>query len=501
MSSATETAGQAPATESHLKEGSIGFFDAVVIGVASTAPAYSLAAIIGSAAVIAGVNVPAVLWISFIPMFLIASAFYYLNKVDSDCGTTFAWVTRAMGPWPGWIAGWAVVTTGILVVGSLADVAVKYGFILIGQDGWAAEKWVVMPVTVLVVMLMTYLCVLGMEGSARLQNILIVVQVFSLLLFAAVALIKVFGDDAPAGSAKPEASWLSPTSAGSLTAGLLLCVFAYWGWESSVNLSEESEQPSGAGRAAIVSTIILLVTYVGVAIAVVAFAGPKALTDFDDDDSVFASLASGVLGSPWDKLVVASVLTSALASTQTTIIPASRTMLSMARAGAMPDRFAAIHSRFLTPHIATWIVGAVASLYYLVVNGLSENALFDTLSALALMIAFYYAMTGVACAWFYRNHLTDSIKSFLFVGVGPVVGAVILFYLLVKSLIDMANPDNSYSGAWFGVGPPFVIGVGFMALGVILMLIWRGAGPARFWDRRGETVDPDLGRATLGGAR
>jgi hypothetical protein len=70
-----------------------------VIGLASTAPAYSLAAVIGIVVVIAGVQAPAVLLASFVPMFFIAAAFYYMNRADQDCGTTFSWVTRALGPW------------------------------------------------------------------------------------------------------------------------------------------------------------------------------------------------------------------------------------------------------------------------------------------------------------------------------------------------------------------------------------------------------------------
>ena len=163
----------------------------------------------------------------------------------------------------------------------------------------------------------------------------------------------------------------------------------------------------------------------------------------------------------------------------------------------MPASLGKIHERYLTPHISTWIVGIVASLYYVIVNGLSENALFDTLSALSLMIAFYYAMTGFACAWFYRGHLRDSLRSLFFVGIGPVVGGIALLYLFFRSLIDLWDPENSYSGAWLGVGPPFVIGVGFMALGVVFMVIWRFRGPERFWSRRGERVDPELARATL----
>ena len=90
-----------------LKAGSIGFTDSLSIGLNATSPAYSLAAVLGPIVVLVGVYAPGVLLASFVPMLLIASAFYYLNRVDQDCGTTFSWVTRAMGPWFGWMGGWA----------------------------------------------------------------------------------------------------------------------------------------------------------------------------------------------------------------------------------------------------------------------------------------------------------------------------------------------------------------------------------------------------------
>ena len=82
--------------------------------------------------------------------------------------------------------------------------------------------------------------------------------------------------------------------------------------------------------------MILLVTYVGVSIAVVAYAGLETLAEYDDDDAIFAALGADVLGSPWDKLVILAILTSAIASTQTTIIPSSRTSFSMGRQSALP---------------------------------------------------------------------------------------------------------------------------------------------------------------------
>ena len=266
-----------------------------------------------------------------------------------------------------------------------------------------------MAFAVAIIIVMTAICVIGTELSARVQNVMIVAQVGALLLFAGWALARVIADDAPDGSVDPSLSWLNPfeiESGAALTSGLLLGVFIYWGWESAVNLTEEVEDSSSApGRAAVLSTVILLVTYVSVAVAVVAFAGPELLTEFDDDESVFNTIAADVFPGDIDKLVVLAIVTSAIASTQTTIIPASRTALSMARQSAMPTVLGRVHPRFLTPNVSTWVVGALAIAWYVPVNVLSENFLFDSLSALSLMIAFYYALTGIACAVYFRNVL------------------------------------------------------------------------------------------------
>ncbi|MDP8951620.1 MAG: amino acid permease, partial [Actinomycetota bacterium] len=216
--------------EKGLKSNAIGFVEALVIGVASTAPAYSLAAVIGLVVVAVGAQAPAVLLAAFVPMFFIAAAFYYMNRADQDAGTTFSWVTRAMGPYLGWMGGWAVGVTGILVIGSLADVAGRYTFLLFGMSGAAESKAAVTTLAVVYIALMTLVCVLGIEPSARLQDVLIVAQVGALLLFAAVALYTVLSGNAPETALVPEASWFSPFAVEdgeALVGGLLICVFIY----------------------------------------------------------------------------------------------------------------------------------------------------------------------------------------------------------------------------------------------------------------------------------
>ena len=473
-----------------LRPDAVGFLDSFVIGLAATSPAYSLAAVLGPIVALAGVHAPGVLLASFLPMLLIAGAFAALNRADPDCGTTFSWVTRAMGPWTGWIGGWAIAMTGVLVLGSLAEVGVRFSLLAAGLDDLASSTPVVTGLSVLLIVVMAAVCVRGTELSARMQNGLIVAQTAALAVFAVVALVRGLRGTSPLGGLTPQWSWLDPFGSGgaALSGGLLLGVFAYWGWESAVNLTEETRDPLRApGRAGIWSTVALLVTYLGVATAVLAFAGTGWLAgNADEEEAVVALLSTRVLGG-WDWVVLLAVATSAIASTQTTIIPASRTGLSMARRAALPRRFASISPTHRTPDVSTWWVAGIGVVWYVGVGLISENALYDSITGLSLLIALYYALTGLACAVYFRRQLFASLRNLLVLGVGPLAGAAMLAWLLVLSVRDLAEAENSYTGqAWLGVGPPLVIGVGVMAAGVVLMLVWRRRD-ARFWQERPST--------------
>jgi len=148
-----------------------------------------------------------------------------------------------------------------------------------------------------------------------------------------------------------------------------------------------------------------------VSTAVVAYAGLDRIAEYEDDTALFGVVADDVLGTGLSWIVVLAILTSALASTQTTILSASRTSLSMARQGAYPEVLGRVHPRFLTPHVSTIAIGVIAAVWYGVLNSTSQNFLFDSLTSLSLMIAFYYALTGFACAIYYRRELTRSVKN------------------------------------------------------------------------------------------
>jgi amino acid transporter len=487
-----------------LKAGALGYLSNLVIGVASTAPGYSLAATLGFVAAVAGMgfHAPAVMLVSFVPMLLIAASYYYMNKADPDCGTSFTWVTRAMGPHLGWLTGWAIVAADIVVMAALADIAGIYSFLLVGADSLAANQLAISIAAAVWIGVMTWICYVGIELSARTQYFLLAAEIATLSLFAIVALIKVYTSN-PAGAVDPSLDWLNPfTVPGGTTAlvdGVLLGVFIYWGWDSGVCVNEESQDSaSGPGRAAIMSTIVLLLIYVVVSIAAQAFHGPAFLANNADD--VLSALGGDVFGSPLDKLLIIAVLTSAAASTQTTILPTARTTLSMARFGSMPKSLGRIHHRYLTPDVSTLVMGGVSLVWTLVIINVSNNVLSDSITGLGFLIAFYYGLTGYACVIFYRHEIFKSLKNFLLVGVAPLLGALMLTGIFIKAFHDYntTSTEVNYTGGVFGIGTPVAIGVGLLLIGVVLMLISQVAYP-RFFKRRPEVVKPGILEGTVQG--
>jgi amino acid transporter len=467
-----------------LKKNAIGFVSNVVIGVASTAPGYSLAAVLGFVALEVGFQAPAILWLAFLPMLLIASSYYYLNRDDPDCGTSFTWVSNAIGPRAGWLTGWATLLACLIVMANLAQIAGLYTFLLFDAQSLADSTFWVTFVGVIWILVMSLICYIGIELSARIQFGLLTAEVLTLAAFAIVALIKVYSGDL-AGSVHPSLDWLNPfsiSSAGALAAGMILGIFIYWGWDSTVAVNEESENSDETpGRAAITATIILVVIYVFVAIAALSVHGVGFLGDNSDD--VLSALGTDVFSSPWDKLLIIAVLTSASASTQTTILPATRSALSMARSLAIPEMFGRVNTNHQTPGIATWVFGIGSIVWYVGLTLISENILFDSIAALGLMIAFYYGMTGFAAAVYYREQLFGKANGARITGITigglALAGAGVFFG---DVLTDQTNAWTAFFDHASAVNFLVTVAawVGLIAMvGGIAMAYLRGKSAAR----------------------
>src|ERR1700729_2082042 len=192
-----------------LKSGSLGLVSSIVIGVASTAPAYSLAATLGGIVALVGLQSPAIVILAFVPILFVSIGYQQLNKREPDCGTTFTWATKAFGPKTGWMGGWGIIAADILVMASLAQVAGQYVFLLFNADGIGqngSSGWVLL-VGIMWIVVMTAICYVGIEVSANFQKALLGIELTMLLVLSVVALYKVGAGTAPIGHLTPSLSW------------------------------------------------------------------------------------------------------------------------------------------------------------------------------------------------------------------------------------------------------------------------------------------------------
>lgn len=482
-----------------LSHNSVGVLGSVVLGVSSVAPAYALTATIGILVAEAGTKMAVVIVAGFLPMFFAAYAYRELNKVAPDCGTSFTWTTKAFGPYVGWIGGWAAIVATAIVLSNLAGVAVQFFYQFFGEVfgnedlGTLWDNRLVNVLTCLVFLgIATWVAYRGITTTERVQFILVGFQMIILLVFAMMAFAK--SGSSPTGI-DFSFDWFSPAglTLSAFIAGLSGSIFAFWGWDTCLTVNEESTASEKTpGRAALLTVLSILLTYLIVATATQMYAGVgtegNGLGNEEISDNVFGALAEPVMGNPLNLLLFLAVLASSAASLITTFLPTSRTMLGMAAYKALPARFATIHPRHLTPSYATVVAGVAAGAFYSVMTFVSENVLTDTIYSLGIMICFYYGLTAFACIWFFRNELFLNASSFVFKLVFPLLGGIGLFGVLLVTLRDSASPDYGSGASIGGVGLVLIMGLGLILLGLVFMLWWRAVQPAYF---RGETLRKD----------
>ncbi len=477
-----------------LSADDLGLAGSVSVGLSSTAPVYSLAATLGFIVLAVGVQAPAALIVAFIPILFIAYAYRELNNATPDCGTTFIWASQAFGKFTGWMGGWALALSGIVVLANLARVAGEYLWRLVNPE--LSDNVPVVTVTgVAFIAAMTWTNYRGVDLSEKTQRTLIILQYAALAVFVGCALYRIGAGQAFDPTAVT-LEWFNPfggADLSSFTYAVLLALFIYWGWDTCLALNEETRDPRRTpGRAAVISSAVLLLTYVGVSTVVMAFAGTGAqglgLGNAANAGDVFFAVGDAVMGG-WSWVVVVAVLISAVSATQTTILPTARSTLSMAAHRALPARFARVHSRYLTPTFSTVMMGVTASVYYVAMTLISGDFLADSIASLGLFIAFYYGLTGFACVWYFRHTLRSSKRNLLYRGVLPLLGALMMAAAFVLSAVDMLNPAYG-STVFLGVGGTFLIGVGALLLGVGLMALWYASAGRR------KAADDDLGAYT-----
>jgi len=482
MATSLEPASPPVAAGTGLRANVLGLFDSIVMAVAGSAPAYTIAGSTAALVGVVGLAGPAALLYCGIPMLGIAWAFSYLNRIEANAGASYAWVGRVLHPTLGFIAGWSLVisATIFMVAGSLPAGSVTLGLF----SASAANH----PVYVLLVgsvwfLVMVALVILGVRVTARAQWIMSGIEVAILVLFAILAIVH------SSTHAVTTFSWswfgLSHFNGmAGFAAGGLVAAFYYWGWDVASNLNEEmKDSKRSAGLGGIIGVVIVFALYEIFTIATNLAMPAKTIQNNAGD--VLAVLGQLVWHGVGGKLLVIAVMLSTIATLETTLIQVTRTLFAMSRERTLPAFFGAIHHRTQTPWIATIAVAIVSLGLFIGSNfiGSLSTILTDAIDSIGIQICVYYGLAGLTVVVAFRKVLFASVKNLLLIGIWPFVGAVFMFWILGEFV---ATNTSDAVVIW--------VGLGGLAIGLVPLVIYWALGSAYFKQRPtlGNVVPEDV---------
>ncbi|MBT2392498.1 APC family permease [Streptomyces sp. ISL-1] len=441
-----------------LQPNVLGTFDTIVMAIAGSAPAYSIAATTAVLVASVGLAGPAALLYCAIPMLGIVLAFSRLGRIDVNAGASYSWVGRTLHPFLGFLSGWALVVSAtiFMVAGSLPAGAMTLALF---DPALAENTFLATAVGTAWFLTMLLVVLGGARLTVRAQLLMSGVELLILLAFILAALLH------NGSAAAFDWSWFGFShfdGPAGFASGALVAAFYYWGWDVTSNLSEETrDSRRTAGLAALVGVGVVFLLFEAFTIAVNVLLTASEIKA--DGANVLGLLGDAVWPGVGGKLLVVAVLLSTVATLETTLIQVTRSLFAMGRDRTMPAALGTVHRRWNTPWVAVAVVGAVALAMFVASTALGSigDVLSAAVAAIGLQIAFYYGLAGIAAVVAYRGMLLTSVRDFVLGGLWPLLGALFMFWIFVEALSELSAAS-------------IAIGIGGLAAGLVPMIrYWR----------------------------
>lgn len=415
-----------------LRENALGLVQSAAIGIAGTAPAYTLAASTATLVGAVGLLAPASLLYCGLVMAGITFAFASLNRVQPDPGAAYAWVGRVFHPALGFLCGWAVLVSSVLFMVS-ATIPAATATLMLAAPDLAGSQSHVIGVAACWLVAITLVEVRSVRLTGVVQAWMSAIELAVLAGLAAVALVR----NGPQVAALISRTPFAPTafSPETFAAGAVIAVFFFWGWDVPLNASEETRDSRLVpGVAAVLALLIVVCAFMTLILVTLA-----TLTEAEvasSSTNVMFAVAEKLVPRPWSYLAVLAVLLSSIGSLQVSLLQFARTLFATARAGEMHQRWARVHDRWRTPHLATWLNTALglvllgASLAFADIDALLKASI----NAIGLEIAFYYGLAAFACAWHFRR---ATGARFVLAVAWPLASAICLWAAAALAALSM----------------------------------------------------------------
>lgn len=446
------------ATEQKLAQGSIGVWESIVMGIAGTAPAFSVE--VTATTIIAAVGVLSVASLLYcgIIMFGITFAFIHLNRMNPNAGASFAWVGQIFGPTAGFFSGWALLVASCLFMVS-GTIPAANAFLLLFAPAQVNNVHLIAVIAGLLLSFISAVVLKGIKLTSYVQVAMVLVEIMILFVIG-VASFRIFPH-----IAEHPFSWdwfsISAFTPELFASGALTAMFFYWGWDVVMNLNEETKDPSKTpGRGAFWAMSYLLLFFV-LFIIIVLLALSDAEMEHYNTNVIYA-VAEKLYGNWFGYFAIIAVLLSTLGTLETSIIQFTRTLFAKGRDGALHPRYAKVHERWKTPYVAVAFIWGFGMLLLLLSSYIpTVNQLLKYfISAIGFQISFYLGLTGFACAWHYRSCLWDNIPASVTRVIFPFISATFLFFIAIYSIPTFDTVTT-------------IMGIGGIAVGIVPYLLNR----------------------------
>jgi amino acid transporter len=444
--------------QTRLNANSLGLVESTIMGVAGTAPAYSIEITTSTIIATAGVLSPASVLVCGLIMFGIAFAFINLNKALASAGTSYSWVSMVFGKTLGFFAGWALLVLCCVFMVS-AMIPAANATLLIFKPELMNNVHYVTIIAALWLTFVSAVVVKGIKLTSHVQVIMTLIE--AVILFAIIVMSFIVFPRAPQHAFS--LAWFSPFgfSAKEFANGALVAIFFYYGWDVTMNLSEETKDPNHTpGRAAFWSMVFLIVFFL-IFIVITLLGLTDAEIQHYNTNIIFA-IAEKLFGQTWGYIAILAVLLSTVGTVETQVLQFTRTLYAKGRDGALHHRYSRLHPRWQTPHIAIffiWIAGLAllfVSSYLPTINVILQ----DSITAIGFQICFYLGLTGLACAWYYRAKIASGVLPAITHVIWPAVSGLFLFFIAIYSIPTFDWVTN-------------VVGLGGIAIGAIPLFLNR----------------------------
>jgi amino acid transporter len=428
-------------TAGGLEPDAIGVGQDTIIGMASSAPAAVVAISLAALAATAAYGGGPILLISAVPMLIIANAYRRLNMWNANAGASFEWVGRSINPYLGFLTGWLMIVG--FVVGTLSGVVILGPSVLAVFTNSAASTWPNVLIMTALGVVMTAIAVIGIRITARVQVGMALVEYAILVGMSIWGLFYVLGNHP--GTYHITSGWFSLSGVGgqgSVVGGFLIAVFAYSGWDGSIYVNEEVRQRHrNPGKAAIYAVALLAIIYTLAQVGLQGVISPKSL---QASASPLVSVAQGLGGDDWAKVMALAIALSAIATTGAGIVVGSRIIYGMASYRALPGFLARVDRRFATPAAASVVFGvAVVALGWVYLLATSvQNAFNDVVDITGLVFAMFYVLTALAAVTYYRRRIFSRAADAVMLGILPIGSAGFLVWMVVKYMTTAPAAQN-----------------------------------------------------------